>query len=80
MLGVQDLINITAGAILTIIGWFARQLYESVSELRKDVHQIEIDLPLNYVRREDYAETMKRIEAIVERIFDKLDEKVDKKA
>jgi len=78
MLGVQDLINITAGAILAVIGWFARQLYESVSELRRDVHQIEVDLPTNYVRREEYTETMKRIESIVERIFDKLDGKADK--
>jgi len=78
MLGVQDLINVAAGAVLAAIGWFARQLYESVSELRRDVHQIEVDLPTNYVRREEYTETMKRIESIVERIFDKLDEKADK--
>lgn len=78
ILNAQDLINIAAGAVLAAIGWFARQLYESVSELRRNVHQIEIDLPMNYVRREDYSETMKRIEAIVERIFDKLDEKADK--
>ena len=77
-LGVQDLINITAGAVLAAIGWFARQLYESVSELRRDVHQIEVDLPTNYVRRDEYTETMKRIESIVERIFDKLDGKADK--
>jgi len=78
ILSAQDLINIAAGAVLAAIGWFARQLYESVNELRRNVHQIEVDLPMNYVRREDYSETMKRIEAIVERIFDKLDEKADK--
>ena len=78
MLGVQELINIGGGAFLATLGWFARQLYESVRELRDDVHQIEIDLPTNYIRREEYAETMKRIEAIVERIFDKLDAKADK--
>ena len=78
MLGVQELINIGGGAFLATLGWFARQLYESVRELREDVHQIEIDLPTNYIRREEYAETMKRIEAIVERIFDKLDAKADK--
>ena len=78
MLGVQELINIGGGAFLATLGWFARQLYESVKELREDVHQIEIDLPTSYIRREEYAETMKRIEAIVERIFDKLDAKADK--
>ena len=78
MLDVQGLIDLGGAAFLPTLGWFARQLYESVRELREDVHQIEIDLPTNYIRREEYAETMKRIEAIVERIFDKLDAKADK--
>jgi hypothetical protein len=78
MLSVQDIINIGGGAFIAAIGWFARQLYESVNRLRDDVHQIEIDLPTNYVRRDEYNDTMKRIESIVEKIFAKLDTKADK--
>lgn len=74
----QTLINLAGGATLTALGWFARQLWEAVQELRRDVHQIEVDLPRNYVRKDEFADTMKRIESIVERIFDKLDGKVDK--
>jgi hypothetical protein len=75
---VQDIINIGGGAFIAAIGWFARQLYESVNRLRDDVHQIEVDLPTNYVRRDEYNDTMKRIESIVEKIFAKLDTKADK--
>jgi len=78
MLDVQGLIDLGGAAFLATLGWFARQLHESDKQLRDDVHRIEIDLPTNYIRREEYAETMKRIEAIVERIFDKLDAKADK--
>jgi len=78
MLSVQDIINIGGGAFIAAIGWFARQLYESVNRLRDDVHQIEVDLPTNYVRRDEYSDTMKRIESIVEKIFAKLDTKADK--
>jgi len=78
MLSVQDIINIGGGAFIAAIGWFARQLYESVNRLRDDVHQIEVDLPTNYVRRDEYNDTMKRIESIVEKIFAKLDTKADK--
>jgi len=74
----QTIINLAGGATLTALGWFARQLWEAVQELRRDVHQIEVDLPRNYVRKDEFTDTMKRIESIVERIFDKLDGKVDK--
>jgi len=60
------------------LGWFARQLWDAVSELRRDLHKIEVDLPTNYVQKNEYAETMKRIEIMFERIFDKLDAKADK--
>ena len=60
------------------LGWFARQLWDAVSELRRDLHKIEVDLPTNYVQKNEYAETMKRIEIMFERIFDKLEAKADK--
>jgi hypothetical protein len=63
---------------MATLGWFARQLWDAVSELRRDIHKIEVDLPSNYVQKNEYAETMKRIEIMFERIFDKLDEKADK--
>jgi hypothetical protein len=74
----QTIINLAGGALLTALGWFARQLWEAVHELRRDIHDIEVDLPRNYVRKDEFTDTMKRIESIVERIFDKLESKVDK--
>lgn len=74
----QSLINTALSFFLAGLGWFARMIWESVSELRKDIHQIEVDLPTNYVQKSEYAETMKRIEIMFERIFDKLDAKADK--
>jgi len=74
----QSLINLGLSAFMATLGWFARQLWDAVSELRRDIHKIEVDLPSNYVQKNEYAETMKRIEIMFERIFDKLDEKADK--
>jgi hypothetical protein len=74
----QSLINIGLSAFMAGLGWFARQLWDAVSELRRDLHKIEVDLPTNYVQKNEYAETMKRIEIMFERIFDKLDAKADK--
>ena len=77
-LGWQDVINLCGGAFLASIGWFAHMLYETVRDLEKSVHIIEVDLPTNYIRRDEYGKTMERIETIVAKIFDKLDTKSDK--
>ena len=78
MLEPQSLINLVGGAVLGVIGWFARSLYGAVEQLRKDVHQIEVDLPKSYVPKEDWSESLKKIESMLEKIFDRLDQKADK--
>ena len=74
----QTLINDGLGIILTGVGWFARQIWEATQKLQEDFHKIEVDLPKSYVQKSDYAETMKRIEIMFERIFDKLEQKADR--
>ena len=74
----QGIINLIAGTALAVMGWFARQLWDAVADLRVDVHTIEVNLPTNYVRRDEHSESMKRIEDMLGKIFDKLDGKVDK--
>jgi chaperonin cofactor prefoldin len=74
----QAIINLIIGAILSVLGWFARQLWDAVQELKQDVKQIEVDLPTHYVRKEDLESRLDRIEASLNRIFEKLDHKADK--
>ena len=74
----QTIINVGLGIILTIVGWFARQIWENVQRIQRDLHEIEVNLPTHYVQKSDYSETMKRIEVMFERIFDKLEQKADR--
>lgn len=74
----QSLFNIVGGILLTVLGWIARTLWDAVADLRKDLHILETDLPKSYVRREDFTDAMRRIEDMVTRIYDKLDNKEDK--
>jgi hypothetical protein len=74
----QSLINLAGGAALTALGWFAREVWGAVGELRRDLHSLEVDLPSNYVQRIDLDKRMQHIEDMFQRIYDKLDAKADK--
>lgn len=74
----QTLVNIGGGLILAGIGWWARVIWDSVQRLKEDLHEIEVDLPKSYVTKDDFNQTMKHIESMFQRIYDKLDHKADK--
>jgi chaperonin cofactor prefoldin len=72
------LFNLVAGSVLAVTGWFARQIWDSVQDLKNDIHQIEVDLPTYYVKRVDIDTRFDKLENILERIFDRLEQKADK--
>jgi hypothetical protein len=74
----QIIINLVGGAVLATIGWFARELWAAVQALKEDVKRIEVELPTSYVRKIDIESRFDRLEVILDRIMDKLDQKVDK--
>jgi hypothetical protein len=81
----QIIINIGAGGLLTIGGWFARQLWDSVKELRKELSDMRLHVSDSYVKKSDVegfrAEMDKRfdrIEVLLDKLYEKLDAKVDK--
>ena len=79
----QDLFNIAVGFIMTILGWFLRVAWDSLSKLQQQdreladkVARIEVLVAGEYVKKEDF-------ERVIERLFDKLDHieiKIDNKA
>lgn len=74
----QFVINAVLGIMLAVTGWFARQVWDAVKELQREIHEIEVDLPRNYVRRDEFADNMREIKEMLGKIFDRLDNKVDK--
>jgi len=74
----QTLMNFVSGSAIAIGGWFAREVWGAVKELRSDLHDLEVDLPKSYVSRFDMDKRMDHIEDMFKRIYDKLDAKADK--
>ena len=81
----QEIINILFGAILTIVGWFFRELWgnqqKHKDEMGAATQKIKEDmamLPQIYVAKVDYKEDLKEIKDLLAKIFEKLDNKQDK--
>jgi hypothetical protein len=74
----QPLFNFVGGAILVAVGWWCKEIWNSVKSLKEDIQAIEVDLPKNYVTKKDIESRFDRIDATLERLFDRLDSKVDK--
>ena len=74
----QTLINIGAGSVLGVIGWFARELWDAVNVMKKDLHKLEVRIAKEYTTHQDMNARFDKLEGILERIFDKIDTKADK--
>jgi hypothetical protein len=74
----QDLINVMIGVALSVIGWFARQMWDAVNSLKKDLGDLEVKLPTEYIRKDEFSERWVEVLSSLRRIENKLDQKVDK--
>ena len=74
----QHLINALLAGGFTVLGWFARELWAAVKELKVDLAKLREELPREYVIRSDYREDIRDIKAMLAKIFEKLEAKADK--
>ena len=74
----QEVINGLLAGGFTVLGWFARELWAAVKELKSDLAKLREDLPREYVIRDDYREDIRDIKAMLAKIFEKLEGKVDR--
>lgn len=81
----QLIVNIVVGLIVGVGGWFARQLWDSVKELKNDISSIRLHMSEHYVKksevegfRADMDKRFDRIELLLDKLYEKLDNKVDK--
>jgi len=74
----QDLINLAFGASASVLGWFAREMWAAVKELKADLAKLREELPRNYVARDDYKSDIREIKEMLTKLFDRLDNKADK--
>ena len=74
----QQIIDLGLGAVMTVIGWFAREMWGAVKELKSDLSKLREDLPKSYVAKDDYREDIRELKEIMNKVFDRLEHKADK--
>jgi len=74
----QILYNIAVAATGAAIGWVVKVIWDAVRALEQDIRDMERDLHVNYVSKDDYRQDILEIKDMVKQIFDKLDRKADK--
>lgn len=74
----QTLINVGSGTALAIMGWFARELWGAVKELRGDLSRLREELAREYITKDDFKDAIKELRDLLVRIENKLDQKADK--
>ena len=74
----QSFLNYIFGGVIALLGWFGRTLWDAVQKLKEDLKDIEVDLPSTYVKKTELDNRLQKIETMLDKIFDKLESKVDK--
>ena len=74
----QEAVNALFAAGFSVLGWFAREMWSAVKELKVDLAKLREELPSKYSTKSDMEHLFGRVEAKLDRIADKLDRKADK--
>lgn len=74
----QFLINMALGSALTAVGWFARELWSAVQNLKEDLYKLREEIAKDYMPKDDFNAFKSELFSMLRRIEDKLEKKEDK--
>lgn len=71
----QSLLNLLFSSAGVILGWFLRELWTAVKELKIDLAKLREELPKEYVVKDDYRQDVKELKDMIARLFDILEKR-----
>ncbi len=74
----QHVVDLILAVGMTALGWFAREMWSAVKDLKADLAHLREEIPKEYAPKADLDKLMARIDYQFERVLDKLDAKADK--
>jgi chorismate mutase len=85
----QTIINFILGGFTALIGWFAREIWDAIKELRGEIKQLDKQMHQDFVRRDDFRDAMaehkvdmqqgfREVKELLGAVFKRLENKQDK--
>ena len=74
----QTIINWSFAVVGALGGFILKATWDALATMRKDMADLTAAINRDYVRRDDFKDHAQRVEAMLARIFQKLDDKADK--
>lgn len=74
----KDIILFILGTGLTCLGWFARQVWGAVQELKTELNTLKVEIGTNYIRYDRLKDIMEPIMDALTEIKETLKGKADK--
>jgi chorismate mutase len=85
----QTVINFVLGGFTALIGWFAREIWDAIKELRGEIKQLDKQMHQDFVRRDDFRDAMaehkqdmqqgfREVKELLGAVFKRLESKQDK--
>jgi cell division protein FtsB len=69
----QSLLNLLFSSAGLILGWFLRELWAAVKDLKADLAKLREELPKEYLTKNDYREDVKELKDMISKLFDILE-------
>lgn len=66
----QSLLNLLFSSAGLILGWFLRELWAAVKELKIDLAKLREELPKEYVTKDDYRQDVRELKDMISKLFD----------
>ena len=85
----QSVFNLAMGFVMASLGWFAREIWDAIKDVRRDIKDLDTRMHTDFVRKDDFKDAMaehkhdmnagfREIKEMIGTLFSKLDNKADK--
>lgn len=74
----QDIFNAAITLSGAFGGWILKTIWDAIRDLKTEVKELNREVNQDFVRREDFKDSISDIKEMLNKIFDKLDNKADK--
>lgn len=74
----QDIFNAAITLSGAFGGWILKTIWDAIKDLKIEVRELNREVNQDFVRREDFKDSIVEIKEMLNKIFDKLDNKADK--